>query len=822
MLGGVVAYLNGGEVENCTNRAIVFGDGGTTPRGNVENGASRMGAIGGIVGNAMTGSAIANCVNETSVTCANSNKGGRAAGILGLIDGANDSVTVERCLNSGRVDSYQYAGGIVGLNFSAQALITDCANTGVITGFSSGSTYVGGIVACSAGNIENCYNIGTFGIHIDGSTGTKAAHAGGIVSDLSGPATVTNCYNTGDFDKGTSGSASSYGGICGTGYGSAAANKLVNCYTTTNSDSGFVFEDAKNNCAALKSIDDMKTADFLAALNGTGSAFVTDSAVSPINGGLPVLAFQAAAPVSTDWDQVTAFVPGETYYIASAADLAAMGALVNGGMSGAGANFVLTAGIDLQGISFTPIGTATADAEGSAYTLGNPFAGEFDGNGNTISNLVLASDNGPVALFVYSTGAIRNLTVTGSVTGKHFTAGVAALASGTVEHVVNRAVVRAQGNCVGGIVADAVGSLTIEDCHNQAVITNNGVPSERSTGRMGGIVGRVESGYTAAISACSNSADITAYQYAGGILGGSFGDVSVDACYNSGTITGISFGKVYVGGIAGKLGSGTVSNCYNVGGLQVSPWGSGHVRAVGGIVGCEENHTPGTAVTNCYSTGPISIDTSRMVSGSNFIYMVGNISGGNNSTSANTMGYSGCFYLTGALAVANPNNPGYAFWSDVYKNDPLAYDTNQITGLTEDGLKSVATLTALGASFIADSGALNGGYPVLCWQTGENAPEVVSDIETECVGGTATLTVPGFAAAGAAVDIAVSGIEAGKQLKSVTVTDASGAKLTLAGDVGSYRFTMPARPVKVTVTLETAVTSDTSYALSLPEGLDPI
>jgi len=826
VLGGVVAYLNGGTVENCTNNAIVFGDGGTTPNGGAEDGTSSLGAIGGIAGNAMTDSAITGCVNNADITCANSASGGRTGGILGLINGSTYVVTVKDCLNHGDVDSYQYAGGIVGGNWSTISPIENCGNTGTITGF-AGTTYVGGIAAYTVSDISNCYNTGTFSIYIGGSSSTKAARAGGIVSYLGSSAVVTNCYNTGVFiSAGNANSRStSLGGICGTGYGSSTANKLINCYTVeliggNNSD---YFEDLLASCAILKTSADMKTADFLTDLNGTDDAFAADT--NEINDGYPILAFQVAEPsAETDWYAVTSFEDGQTYYISSATDLVAMSALVNAGHSGANSAFVLTEDIDLNDIDFTPIGTVTVatGTELGAYTLGNPFAGVFDGDGHTISNLSLEDANGGVALFAYSSGTIQNLTVTGDVTGNHFTAGVVALGSGVIENVTNQVSVYGEGNCIGGIVADAVGDLTITGCFNEGKISNGAADSARSTGRVAGIVGRIESGYTASITECANLASVTGYQYVGGIIGGSFGKVTIDACYNSGKITGISFGKVYLGGIAGKLESGTISNCYNTGDLYDAHWSGGHIRAVGGIVGCEENHTLGTAVTNCYNTGTMTFNTSNMISGSNYIHMTGNISGGNNASDSNTMSYENCFYLDGALTIANPDNAGYVFWSDVYKNNPLAYDTADITGCTAAELMSASVLNDLGGAFAADTDSINGGYPVLYWQMGNEAPVVTSGITVSVAGGTAAVTAASSAEAGTEVSVSVTNIEAGKQLKAVTAVDASGAKLTVTERDGSYVFTMPARAVTVTITLENEVTSGNTHALTLPSGLDAI
>lgn len=192
------------------------------------------------------------------------------------------------------------------------------------------------------------------------------------------------------------------------------------------------------------------------------------------------------------------------------------------------------------------------------------------------------------------------------------------------------------------------------------------------------------------IEACSNAGALTGYQYVGGIAGGVFGNATIDSCCNTGNLEGISFGKVYLGGITGKLGDGTIANCYNTGSLTGSHWNDGHIRAVGGIAGSEEGHDVGIAITNCYTTGKITLHTENMTHGRYYIYMTGNISGGNSVSGENEMQYANCFYLENRLDIADPEHPGYKYWSDVYKKNSLAYDTDTITCVSRSQLKGEA------------------------------------------------------------------------------------------------------------------------------------
>ena len=282
--GGVAAYVNGGTIENCTNKAIVYANGGEKAGTGLENGTYRAGAAGGIAGNAASetnNAVISDCTNEGTVTCTNTKNGGRAGGILGLVDASGIKGSITGCSNSAPVDAYQYSGGIIGMDASAAFTIDKSFNTGKIKAHSPGSAYTGGIVATSSGKISNCYNRGDVTIEFNGPTG-KAAHAGGIGDALAGG--VENCYNTGTVTmSGTATSWSSMEPICVSG-------TVTNCYyldktktATTTSEHG-----------TSKTADEMKTADFITALNGTAGAFTQDTQ-STYNEGYPILSWQNAA-----------------------------------------------------------------------------------------------------------------------------------------------------------------------------------------------------------------------------------------------------------------------------------------------------------------------------------------------------------------------------------------------------------------------------------------------------------------------------------------------------------------------------------------------
>ena len=275
--GGIAAYLESGTVENCINKANIFTNGGTTPNGNIENGVGRAGYVGGIVGLvAGTDNSIDLCTNNAeAIVCANSNMGGRTGGIIGLVNATTVTGSITRCLNTAFIDSYQYSGGIVGANFANGFLIDQCVNAGDVRGHSSGSTYVGGIISQVAGPITNCYNKGEVRINIDGSGGNKAAHFGGIASDLNAGATVANCYNIGIIAWGSNATVapSSVGVI----FGGGSSTVVTNCYAIASS-------------VSTVGATVLSDANLKAAVSQLGTFFKADT--GNINGGFPILTWQ--------------------------------------------------------------------------------------------------------------------------------------------------------------------------------------------------------------------------------------------------------------------------------------------------------------------------------------------------------------------------------------------------------------------------------------------------------------------------------------------------------------------------------------------------
>lgn len=160
----------------------------------------------------------------------------------------------------------------------------------------------------------------------------------------------------------------------------------------------------------------------------------------------------------------------------------------------------------------------------------SPFTGNFDGNGKSIAVNITDTVNNYVGLFAYigKGGSVKNLTVTGSVTGSAVTLYLGALTGeneGQIDSCVSNATVTANGstlNNVGGLIGWNTGTITNSRTGGSVTAGGKAV--------AGGLVGINYSTTTsggamtsaAMIQNCNASADVTADTNgsdAGGLVG---------------------------------------------------------------------------------------------------------------------------------------------------------------------------------------------------------------------------------------------------------------------------------------------------------------
>ena len=223
------------------------------------------------------------------------------------------------------------------------------------------------------------------------------------------------------------------------------------------------------------------------------------------------------------------------------------------------------------------------------------FAGIFDGNGFTISNVKLTGNGSAVGLFRYvQEGAkVRNLTVSGEISpsgSQDQVGGIVGVNYGSIENCKFSGNVIGD-NEVGGIAGVNEESGEIRRCESSANVIGNH--------SAGGIVGSNHG----ILNNCSNSGSINTYSTE---VTYELDDITMDnleqinstsnvaAHTDTGGIAGISDGKIYycsnsgaigyqhvgynTGGIVGRLHQGYLQNCTNTGYVQGR-------KDVGGIVG---------------------------------------------------------------------------------------------------------------------------------------------------------------------------------------------------------------------------------------------
>ncbi len=132
-------------------------------------------------------------------------------GLFGYID--SNGIVKNIGIEGGEIKGKDFIGGVAGYNF--RGTITNCYNTGSISGSGVGA-YVGGVAGYNNyGTITNCYNTGSI-------SGGDNAYVGGVAGRNNG-GTITNCYNTGSING--SGDSADIGGVAGYNNGT-----ITNCY----------------------------------------------------------------------------------------------------------------------------------------------------------------------------------------------------------------------------------------------------------------------------------------------------------------------------------------------------------------------------------------------------------------------------------------------------------------------------------------------------------------------------------------------------------------------------------------------------------------
>ena len=265
---------------------------------------------------------------------------------------------------------------------------------------------------------------------------------------------------------------------------------------------------------------------------------------------------------------------------------------VNDGNSFKDQYVYLLENIDLENEEWGVIGSYTDDS------TNKPFAGIFEGNNNTISNInINKSGEENIGLFSYNLGTIRDLKIEGgSITGLQRVGGIVSINKGTIENCHNNGttIIITSTSGGGGIAAGNRGGIIIY-CSNKSNIIAS------QAGYVGGIAGGVQK--NSEISNCFNIGNIEGGYNVGGIAGSTEENTQIKCCYNAGNIVGTdvreSEGNTNTGGIVGLL-RGNINSCYNAGTIN-------GISSIGGIVGQTgvSTDTNDIEISNCYNVGKV-------------------------------------------------------------------------------------------------------------------------------------------------------------------------------------------------------------------------
>ena len=597
-VGGIVGYLEKGTVENCVNEVNVTGG---THKASVIS--VRCGGIVGLAGEAT----IKNCVNKGTVKNVTEYGGDETGGIVGsggdcsnaiVIDcinlgsvngvccaggiiGANWGTRIESCINQGNISLehntkyYVHAGGITGINYGP---ISNCINIGDVDNVNDGTAFIGGVVGSNCSEIINCYNAGDV---------KGADNVGGIAGENNNK--IENCYNIG-YVKGYV-PESKVGGIVGKNDNTDTDNVITGCYYLFGTADAGIFEEQDQEGVTKA----LTVADFAQQSNFSGWDFENIWEMNTVF-GRPCLKNCLEEQFYGDGTE------DNPYLITNARMLEALRNSVNNGENYSGKYFKLTEDIDLSLVcgadvdgterSWTPIGmrnNTTFDESADD----KPFSGIFDGNGHKISSLYINGTNDFCGLFGYiKDGAVKNLTVSGSIVGK---------------------------DCVGGIAGWNSG--VIETCVSKCSVTGSKGNQPMSYASVGGIAGLNEG----TISRCYNINTISSVDNSltsdsvGGICGDNYG--IIENCFNTGEVSG----RFLIGGIAGN-NTKTIKNCYSIGIITAEAHAGGITADNGSVVEnsyyLEGTSEKGVIYTNNAEKTEIESKTAAEFAGGSVAYLL--------------------------------------------------------------------------------------------------------------------------------------------------------------------------------------------------------
>lgn len=552
--GGIVGYVANGTVSGCEAHGVTVTSSGTYSE-------TAHGYAGGVVGGTkdatISGCRCVGSAADGTGTASSISGEGVAGGIAGYIAGASGtSVISDDCYvsNTAITTTGDQAGGAVGRVYSGGTLYGRTAST-------SANVVDSRLGACSV----QAYNA---------AGGLVGSNTGTIIGYQSG-----NSYNALVFNVTVTATNNYAGGLCGENTGTGSLSTCYANLNTVTAQNNYAGGLCGNNASSVTLTNCMARSSTIKAYNASAGTY--GNYVGGLCGHL-------AAGASIDCSAYTAD-GGYGNTLEGNNCVGGVCGMQKGSVTGSSTkpvcrNSTLTAhGLYLGGVS----GQVEGNISGCLVGVGD-------------SNTLVCSDNvGGVAGYVSAAATISDCTVSRTT----FSEGVSL---GGIVGRINAADVSVSNctatslsftagtNNIGGIAGyvDGGGSATFTDC----TVTGLTISLTGTATGNGGIIGRIgnsgKSG-TASLTNCTAAGSVSSTNgtAVGGIVGLSYGPetISLTNCVNSATVSG----KIYVGGIVGRMIGGNIWKCRSTAPVTASE------TAAGGIAGLMNGGT----IQTCYVAG---------------------------------------------------------------------------------------------------------------------------------------------------------------------------------------------------------------------------
>ncbi|PGH56308.1 hypothetical protein CRT60_15280 [Azospirillum palustre] len=257
---------------------------------------------------------------------------------------------------------------------------------------------------------------------------------------------------------------------------------------------------------------------------------------------------------------------------------------------------------------------------GDALVTGR-FVGTFAGLGNTIANLTIeAGSTEGVGLFANAGpgSVIRDLSLTGGITGGAHTGGLAGRGSGIVTNVTAAAAVTGT-NYVGGLIGEMTGGSVTDS---------------------------------------SGNSDVTGKSYVGGLIGRVDGaGITLTRVHASGTvINNANGGRFYNGGLVGYNNGGTIESSYATGDVKPD-WGDGNNS--GGLVGentgtIRDSYATGSVPDSWFAGGLVGVNSGTITNS----HATGSVGGDGRNFLGGLVGSNNAGTLSNVYATGSVNGNG--------------------------------------------------------------------------------------------------------------------------------------------------------------------